>query len=941
MRGSGDRQEGNNASYPKSQKGRSKRNDLGLTLLPGSQIQKEDDRDIGTALCCEKANRISRKPRDGRHQELKGNGGRAKVSIDSTLANTDQQIPPPPTTILPRSSSRGRTPAPTTLSTRKHIVAIEDLRHLHSLVLYDDGSSNVLYRPAAVLDEYAELNKRPISDNWLKDVVVPHFHMGTKIEISAFAPRFVRAGTKYDNAYEALQTCRGHQRSTSVPVILRGRSHTNPQNPLPTMTQAGCDSNVGASKHNVIADRKVRSWTRYFPSVVTKPKSEDNTSHPISSSSLTSDFLTHTKQTRLTETAHFAPLPFQDTESKRAFIWQSRISGVRESSPQSHDAPRAEPSISFPASKSVSFTHDTNHPIRRARSLPNLHPVIVRLSSAMSSSPSQCQLPTPPREVRSLPPQDNGHDSLLGYGQDSFDQQLQQTLLPTYSQSTPLTDLDLRQIILTSTMLPDESTSPTPSIAKTPVSTHPADQQLVIYNPSPLPIAAAASEGFRGVCDGPGLKYPVAQVRRLMQRLHPNAEKQIQGLREQLQSTARDLQALSKTHARLEDAYHSQEIQNTTIKSRALKAERANRALQKQLATSQNSNTFLQAKYDNLVKQLQDQMDRAVNGPRPQFGQLPTIDKATDSEACLASGSHQYAIRQTSKRDCTRDVDDTLPFADNDGQDSFLFPSPVQTQSTFSEIPNLYCHGNEAHLEYHDEGTMATPVTPFGHHTIDPKDMTFDQLGKSIDAMFSNEQGAETFGGQNVSVSMLGDGMITGGMDEATALTKDFTPGCDSFTHSRQPSTDSRRSSLHARHSSMSDNEKKEKKRLSNLAYRENERRKRKLAFMLGEDSEGYKQEVAKLKTASGRESRAGCSPKRARLRSKGVEENGGENWQPQVSEQDCGRVHDTIAAGMNGFDECDGVSAGPFPGAIDFDEATFLAMMEAEVAEMQQKEEE
>ena len=914
--------EGNYASDPNLRESEATNTDLGLTLLPGSQIQKGNDRDIWTASHGRHAHSIPSRPPDYRQRRSECDVKRAQTSSNSAICKYQQKAPPP------NSSTCFPTSASVVTSSIVQNADIVKLNYSSRPRLVKEIDSKIAawrsyLAPTSEieLDGRFELTRYSTASKLTGTIISFPARKTGRLEALD-----VCAGTNSGHAYGPLQMQPKRPRSVSVPAgVWMGCSNDTPYaSQTRPQTRRGYDVSIWKHVPKVKGKVSRSSWTSHFPATATKNKSEDVTSPLIFSSLVEKNFPPHKKQNQDTHRTHTSSFSHQRIDRKQALHPWSRTPGVSASSPQGHDA---EPVHSFQALKPVYPHHDIVSYIRRSRSLPNLRS--VRQSNNMSSSPIEHQLLTPPRETLCLTLPEHGDDVLLDSGQDSFDYQLQQTLLPTHDGSSLITYFDPSNAKSPSVKLPNGSPSATPKQAESPdLTTH-----IGIQSIDQSQILPAISTATQQSSAAPGNLGPVSctgQVPVQTQKSQAWSEKLIQSLREQLHGTERDIQALSNTHKRLENAYHDQLAQNTVIKDRAIKAERTNRALEKQLATSRKENVTIQTKYDELVTQLQGQLHHASNGT--QCGEPPVDSLSIDFESGATTVADRHEIGQVSNDPGARAPNKCSPFAVNDLQELFPFSSPAQTQNVFSSTPYQSRSNDNTLFDNHAKHATASSTTPFEDPVTGPRDMIFNRLDTSMDALFSNEQLATDFAGQNLDVIMPDGDITTEAADQTIDLTEDFFNSRDSSTHSRQSVADYGRSGGHTRSSSMSEAEKRERKRLSNQAYRENERQKRKLAFMLGEDTDDYKREVAKLKTATGRESRAGNSPKAARSRPQTYEADRAD-FEVQSIEQN--RDDTNIVAFTGSTTDFGEVMTGSLAEAIDSDEAAFAATLEAELANM------
>ncbi|KAL9640557.1 MAG: hypothetical protein Q9164_000223 [Protoblastenia rupestris] len=525
-------------------------------------------------------------------------------------------------------------------------------------------------------------------------------------------------------------------------------------------------------------------------------------------------------------------------------------------------------------------------------------------------------------------------DDLVGdYGQDNFEYQYEQTLISRASPSSPITHHDSGNILPPPNELSGNAPQVMPRMAVSSNSNNHVNRESVSNNLS-LPSTSNATQQPSVAASSLERQHTTAQVQRQMQILHANGEKQMQGLREHLQTTERNLQALSSTHERLNEAYHMQETQNAALKDRLMTAERGNRELQKQLTISHRSNTAVSAKYDELVKQMQAQVHKTATETRPQFCDFGAPRASTGLAYGLPFDSYQHQTGHALENRHAQAQNESVPFAGNDPRNSFLFPSPAQTQSALSMTPNLSQPNDGSVFESHGSQTVATSVTPSEPLAKNPTNMTFDQLSASLDFMFSDDHLAAVFDGQHCGIAAPSGSMITGSAGQTIDLTKDSTPSLVTSTRSRRPSAHSRCSSAHTRVSSLSEVEKTEKKKVSSQVWRDNAKRKRDLACMHGEDSEEYRREVALLKTATGRESRTRSDSKRFRSRSKAVEKTAKVDLPQAVAERN-GIETQQVGGAMEHIMEHDSVNSGSVPEDTELDEAALAEILEAEMMKM------
>ena len=931
VRGSKGNKEGNHASFSKSQKGRSMNNDLGLTLLPGSQTQ-EDDQDTINAPLRQETQDISRSIRNCQKRTFQRNGDN-KTSIKSGTLNNQHVSPSQPT------SSRIR-PAEEVARSSK----LQDAQKLstghasRSSFVHGAGSRDAPYRSATasnseILAVSAKPSQTLVSSDLLNNIALSCAQRGRNLGSWSSASRSNYTGTNHGNACKVLRSLCEHRRSASAPVNSGDESYLEAHDPL----QKVAHSFVGIPKHvSKVSGKVSKSWTRHFPAGPTKSHSGGVTSPPISSNSLAPGIFVHKKHTFVTTGEQTSSLSNRHDSQQAAFGSRGRSPKLRASSPQGHEGLRAKLSIPTLAIEQISSYRHFRHYNPRSCSLPNLH--TLYRTTIMDSLPVEHQLLTPPSEAQCPPFQERADDLVCDYGQDNFEYQYEQTLISRASPASHITHHDSGNILPPPNELSGNAPQIMPRMAVSSNFNNHVNRESVSNNLS-LPSTSSATQQPSVATSSLERQHTTAQVQRQMQVLHANGEKQVQGLREHLQTTERNLQALSSTHERLNEAYHIQETQNSALKDRLMTAERANRELQKQLIFVHKSNTAVSEKYDELVKQMQAQVHKATTETRPQFGDFGAPRASTGPVYGLPFNSYQHQTGHALENRRAQALNEPVPFAGNDPRNSFLFPSPAQTQSALSMTPNLSQPNDGSVFESHGSQTVATSVTPSEPLAKNPTNMTFDQLSASLDFMFSDDHLAAIFDGQNCGIAAPRGFMITGSAGQTIDLTKDSlnkdsTPSLDTSTHSRRPSAHSHCSSAHTRVSSLSEVEKTEKKKVSSQVWRDNAKRKRDLACMHGEDSEEYRREVALLKTATGRESRTRSDSKKLRSRSNAVEKTAKVDLPQAVAERN-GIETQHVGGAMEPIMEHNSVNSGSVPEDTELDEAALAEILEAEMMKM------
>ena len=921
MRGGRIGREGNDASFVESAKGRSLCNDLGLTLLPGSQILKEDDRDIRATKSRGQQHDISEEPQGCRRRGWQRIGERLETSAKSALPKDDHPSSPQ------GGRQRVRTVSTVSELTRKHLDNSNNQNGNCSLKSSSSGVSKDASRESTPsplrgvdLQAMAELSQTLGQDIFATENVLPPAPERKKPGLGALAPPKDHFGRIDRNSPVAPQTSHIYKRLTKLPVESPSNMTLNPRYLQSRMIQAPHDLSMDLA--GKASGQVSRSWTKHFPPIVKNSGSGCSTSHPISPDSLVAEASSHTQQFPVCKLAHSSPPLCQHIREKETVIARSQIPSLRLPSAPRHCSSSMDlkhlPELSKRASVNSKSNPSPCHFLHRSQSLPNISLAVQ--TTTMASLPTRYELLKAPCKMQHLANSDGTHDRLADHGHEEFDHQLQQKLLPTHYQSPTVTQVDANIIKSPSEDHLGDIRSTVRETAETAAFVMHTDHHCVLESPTLQEAAMTALLGSTASSE----QVPKNGVR----KMHVLAEKKIQELQDQLQTIQRDFQALSSTHRRLEDAYRKQEVQQIAIRTRATKAERANRALQKQVASSQKTSTSMAAKYDGLVKKLQDQME-ATCGPDLQLyssADMPNTIESDSAIDCQQHGVHQIF-------DILPAAEGTMPFAGNGLDNPFDFPSSIQEHSAICTTPDMRGCNDGSLFGNLGIQTGATSLTPTDDAVLAARDMTFNDLGASLDAIFGDEQLEAAFGKH--PTDWAGCGATTGFHEQAVDLTKDSPPSRNSSMHSARFSRRSRRSSAHARNASIGEVEKKERKKLANQSYRENRSHKRKLSALLGEDSEEYKREVAKLKTATGRESRAGNSPKTARSRSQVVTEIGEMGQGGQVVE--CGSHGAAAAGGFDGmrlldFDEAGNAS---ITEGVEFDEAGFAAALEAEMMRM------